>query len=384
LLTDILAEDLDNHFKIPNQIASTIYTGWTLAQILTALKMTDREHLIYSKADNIAAFLRDPNRQISGCDCWNEWVGDPPQHIAISAWTLYSLASIGVRPSTGEIQFLLETQGGTGGWNMFNVPFNIRWDANLQRPEGSSFATAWAILAFSEFEKKKLISDQTLAEKLRGSLRHGIDFFLNNGDNRDRKYGLWSLYPGWAGTRNVSRGTSGLVLYALHESSAGLNVQERKRFSAELQDADKSFIDALAESEEGCPNLASGDSYSSTLPYQPIQGHSHTAAPGVQRVESKKGLTRAHPDTASIPAAVGPIFKTDSVFSLTLPWMIIGAQVAYGSGNYLDRVKVLKFIDIALRRVDEDWERALKEKSWMKPELLMSVRILQTYRPPDR
>ena len=378
LTRDVRQELLDalDPARAQNDKASR-YTAWVLAENTVALQMTDEHVALVSKtAKEIEAFVRNPRQQLAECDCWNEFIDskEAPQHVAISAWILFALAKIGQPPSAGELQFLQETQDGAGGWNMFNVPYGITADPGLQRSQGSSFATAWVMLAIAEMQRKDLISDRGLSAQIDRQGKHAVDFFLRDRSNREPGSQLWSLYPGWKGATDLSIGTSGLVVFALHRYLANFNSDDRAIYARELADADRSFLAALPQTMERVPKPNDGDNFGYALAYEPITSHNRSAKPANAKPGVAKSATVAV--TASTSDVTGGV-RIDSVTSLNLPWMIIGAQAAYASGGYMARVRTLQFIELALRRLDEGVGTALQQHFWMAPELLVSLRYLR-------
>lgn len=340
------------------------YTAWALAQGAMALLTSEQAAEVDRRVKQIEAFSRHPRQQLAGCDCWNEFIDNKaaPQHITISAWILFTLAKIGEPPTAGELQFLRETQDGAGGWNMFNVPFGITADPGLQRPQGSSFATAWVLLALSEMQRHQLIADRALNEEMDRRGRHALDYFLRDRSNRDAGSQLWSLYPGWKGATEVSIGTSGLVVYALHRYVANFTSAELAVYDRELADTDRAFLAALPVAYAQVPKPHDSDSFGFALAYEPIVSH------GAGSVGPKQTVRRDD-DAAGV--------RIDSVASLKLPWMIIGAQAAYPSGNYRARVRAHQFVGHAISRIDEGLDSALQQHFWMAPELLMALRYLR-------
>lgn len=362
--------------RVLNDKASR-YTAWVLAENAVALLMTDEQASLPAKqAREIETFVRQPRQQLAECDCWNEFIDNKaaPQHVAISAWILFALAKIGQQPSAGELQFLLETQDGAGGWNMFNVPYGITADPGLQRPQGSSFATAWVMLAMAEMLRNTLISDPAQSTEIARRGRHAVDFFLRDRSSREPDSQLWSLYPGWKGSTDLSMGTSGLVIFALHRYLANFNAADLSVYAKELAVADRNFLAALPRSFDRVPKPNDGDNFGYALAYEPVTSHGRIAPIASGKPSATKGS--AAPVSAFVGDSAGSV-RIDSVTSLNLPWMIIGAQAAFASGDYLARVQTLQFIDLALRRFDEGVDSALQQHYWMAPELLMSLRYLR-------
>jgi hypothetical protein len=365
-----LLDTLDPKMNVADKASR--YTAWALAQDAMALLTTDQAANVERRVKQIEAFSRSPRRQLAGCDCWNEFIDNKsaPQHITISAWVLFTLAKLGEAPTAGELQFLRETQDGAGAWNMFNVPFGITADPGLQRPQGSSFATAWVLLALSEMQRHELITDRALNVEMDRRGRHALDYFLRDRSNRDADSQLWSLYPGWKGATDVSIGTSGLVVYALHRFMANFTSAELAPYQRELDDTDRAFLAALPVDYAQVPKPNDSDSFGYALAYEPIM--SHGAGPARVRAGSKETKQTA-PNSDDAAAGI----RIDSVASLKLPWMIIGAQTAYPSGNYRARVRAHQFIEQAIGRIDTGLDTALQQHFWMAPELLMALRYLR-------
>jgi hypothetical protein len=359
-LRDKVKDEFADHFdqsKLKSN--SSRYTAWTLAQC--ALALADDPEVVLAP-ERLAAFVRDRSRQLSSCDCWQEFTTDQssPQHILISSWIVYALARHRQAPTLREVQFLQETQDGTGGWTMFPMPYGVVADVDLPRPQGSSFATSWAVLALHEILKRDLIKDEAAREDIKRRAKHGVQFFLDN-TNREAANKLWTLYPGWRGATRVSLGTSGLAIFALHRYLDEIPAPDKEPYEESLKQADQALLNALPSP---VPPLDAADGYNLKLPYKAV---AHTAAAGL-------GKKKTAP-VAAVSAT--PETRIDSVQSLVLPWLLIGLQDAYANGTYLQRVKALKFLQEALVRIDTEFDAALKQQYWMAPELLIALRYLR-------
>lgn len=338
------------------------YTAWTLAQAVMALKGTEKEQTVNRNEEAVLAFLRAASREDPGCDCWQEHPGEAssPQSIGVTSWIIYSMTKIRTSPSQGELKFLQETQEATGAWNMFKVPFEVT--PTLARPTGSAFATASAIIALTEVSKSDILSNQGLKKTVADMNRQAFLYFQYR-KIRDASTNLWTLYPGWPGSTTVSLGTSGMVVYSLHQYVSTLNSRDAKFYEKDLTKIDKDFLDVLITSSDKISRVSDGDSFGTLLPYQPITSHSQPAS-----VASAD---------AGAPPVVTSSNRPDVVVSLRLPWMIVGTQVAYASGDYLQKVRALQFIRSALDSVESSTQDAVKERFWIAPEVLFSLRVLR-------
>src|SRR5258706_6466470 len=221
---------------------------------------------------------------------------------------------------------------------MFPMPYGVVPDIELPRPEGSSFATSWALLALHEALTRDLIKEADIRDDLRGRAKHAVDFLLD-GTYRDSS-GLWSLYPGWRGSNRTSLGTSALVVFALHRYLDEGRASDREPFEEALLKADRALLKALPTR---VPALTESDGYNKKLPYEPPPPHNARAEDAIKR-ESK-------------PAALET--RVDSVQSLVLPWLLIGLRDAYRNGTYMERVRALQFLEKAIKEIDEGVNAAL-------------------------
>jgi len=341
------------------------YSPWVLAEIITALS-TDiaGQKAIENRRDDIAKYFRDPRRLDIRCDCWTQYPSkkDGAQHVLITAWVIYSMEVAQIKPREEEVEFLSQTQDDRGWWNMY---YSQSHPEATKRPDGSSFTTSWALLALNQVlgdeaffrASSKIALKDDLAERRRTA----INYFLKEEDNRDRKYQLWSLFPGWRLKPEVSLGTSGLILFSLHRAISNLSERDREQYADELKAVDRRYLDALPIDPDRFPNLWDGDEYSYGLDYQPILNH-------------LKNYSSSLPQQGELSEESG------GANSFTLPWEIIGAQVAYKSGNYMERVHAQRFISIAIKHIDSDLNGARAQASWEQPEILLALRYLEDSR----
>jgi hypothetical protein len=350
--------ELDAHFD-PLKIARSTsrYSAWTAAQCTLAVSgLPDR----VPPAEKVAGFAR--SSQVPACDCWNEFTteGTSPEHILISSWILFTLATQHIAPTSGELQFLRETQDGTGGWTMFPMPYGEVAEVELPRPQGSSFATSWAMLALQETLTQELIADASLRDDLRDRVKHAASFLFDK-SNRDSATMLWSLYPGWRGTPKPSLGTSGLVVFALHRYMDDLRAVERSSREQDMIDTDRAYLKALPEN---VPALDAVEGYNLKLPYIPVPVH-----------RTSTGAIATKPGDRDAPGTRRET-RVDSVLSLSLPWTLVGVRSSYRNGSYLERVKALKFVDRAITSIDQQLDGTLNANYWMAPEVLLTLRYL--------
>ena len=198
-----LAAALDSRLDRKGKLAGE---AWISAQFLVALRHEDPGY-----ADRVSAKLVEKYfRSLAGpeCACWRKLpTGRFPNHLGVTSWTLWALAEYGVPAHKAELEFLLSTQGGDGGWTLF---------AGAEHKQFvSSYGTAAAILALHE--QSAFEPDPEQKKRLAAAVRRGADWLKGRAvAGRAR----WTDYPAWPEAREEFLGVSGFALFALHRVGA--------------------------------------------------------------------------------------------------------------------------------------------------------------------
>jgi len=175
--------------------------AWPSAQILVALRENDPDYARRIDSRTIARYFRS----IAGpeCACWRRQPkAQFPNHLGLSAWVVWTLAAYGIPAQKGEIEFLLATQDGDGGWPIFS---------DARQRQSSSYATAAAIFALHQ--QSKFETSPERRSRLATAVQRGADWLTSRAaPGRAR----WADYPGGRETLGVS----GFVLYVLHRVGA--------------------------------------------------------------------------------------------------------------------------------------------------------------------
>ncbi len=176
---------------------------------MVALRENDPDYARRIESRTIGRYFRS----VAGpeCACWRRQPkAQYPNHLGLSAWVLWALAAHGIPAQKGEIEFLLSTQDGDGGWPIF---------AEARQKQSSTYATAAAILALHE--QSRFETNPGQRARVAAAVQRGADWLKSRAaPGRAR----WPDYPGG----RESLGISGFVLYVLHRVGApGLSELDR-------------------------------------------------------------------------------------------------------------------------------------------------------------
>lgn len=296
---------------------------WSVAQKLVALNGLNATKL--HAEDALEYFSKEMDQD---CGCWSGFYdpdhkGSSPLNVAVSAWIITALQRAVPQPQPPFADFLKKARLSSGAWPV------LRSNAD---EEGSTFATPWAIMALISLQARMPENPEIATE-----IRKGVNWLL---DNR-RPDGLWTLYPQGTrgGAHRVSLSNSGLAIVALHQAlrAEATVVPESvlTQWRARLTLADRELL--------------------------------HHLKPGVA-VDESESYNDSLPTTSE-----GMVFER--VQLLVLPWLVMGAVEAYPSGNVLERMKAVGFLDDFGRRLEEvNKEIRRPGNEWRIPEMLMALR----------
>jgi hypothetical protein len=206
-----LAAALDSRLDREGKLAGE---AWISAQILVALNHDDPGYAGRIDAGQVEKYFRS----LAGpeCACWRRFPqGKYPNHLGVTSWALWTFAQHGIPAHKSELEFLLSTQGGDGGWPLFA--------GAEQKQFASSYATAATILALHE--QSALQPDPGQKKRLAAAVQRGADWLKSHVvPGRAR----WTDYPAWSEAREEFLGVSGFALFALHRVAAqGLAALDR-------------------------------------------------------------------------------------------------------------------------------------------------------------
>jgi hypothetical protein len=259
--------------------------AWTSARVLVALREGDPSYAGRVQARRVETYFRS----ISGpeCACWRKVPeGRYPNHLGITAWTLWAFAAYGIPAHRSEIEFLLSSQNREGWWPLFGGANEPRF--------ASTYGTAAAILALHEQSAFK----QNLArrERMVEAVKRGANW-LHAQAITGR--GRWADYPAWprAKERRELVGVSGFALYVLHRVGA-----------PGLADLDRDWL--------------------ANLPAEIPQ--------------ARRG------ETSGKPVKIGSrIYRDDSLYH-GLSWAIAATLLAYPDGSISGKSRAVQWLELAL------------------------------------
>jgi len=259
--------------------------AWTSARMLVALREGDPAYARRVEARRMEAYFRS----VSGpeCACWRKLPdGRHPNHLGITAWTLWAFSAYGVPAHKSEIEFVLSTQNRQGWWPLFAGATDARF--------ASTYGTAAAILALHE--QSGLAQKGRQRERIAGAVQRGASW-LRGQASAGR--GRWTDYPAWPKTKERRElvGVSGFALYALHRVGA-----------QRLPDLDREWL--------------------ANLPAE---------IPEARRGETSGKLVKIGSRT----------YRDDSPYH-ALPWAILGTLSAYPNGSISERARAVQWLERAL------------------------------------
>jgi hypothetical protein len=287
------------------------FTGeaWTTAQVLIAIGADGASK---SRVKSIEQYFRS----VEGpeCACWRRLPrGEFPNHVGVTSWALWAMASYGIPAQKAELEFLLSIQQRDGGWPQFA--------GTQERKFASSYGTAAAILALHE--QSALPGSRAQAKRVRDSVERGAEWLKKRAVGGGAR---WADYPEWPEEKSRAEfpGLSGFVLFALHRVGApGLEALDRD--------------------------------WLSRLPAEaPATGEAGASRRTVQ---------------------VGKRSYRDDTRYNSLPWVILATAAAYPGGSLPQRVRALEWLERALAPGASIHTLTGKEKNLSIPaEALLALR----------
>jgi hypothetical protein len=292
---------------------------WVPAQVavaLSGLNLPNRKPINPSKIVSLLDKTRSSDCGIEDSYCWKEGPSDDARraNVGVSAWVIYAKAHLGASAKPEEIRFLLSMQNkDDDSWPMLPCKGGPT--------SGSTYATAWAIMALGEQGRRGLIEEPMLAE-VNDSIRAGL-FWLES--QKRAENGLWWSYPskGWPGEISISN--SGLAVHVIHE------------FEHEpLQEVEQKWM----------ANLKGRRAY----------------AYGAETFNSW--------------VCSGKDVQRDFTRYMILPWELIATVDSYSQGNIAERARAIKLVEsIILEK--EKLQEEIKQEYFVAAEILIALRHLR-------
>jgi hypothetical protein len=279
--------------------------AWPIAQVTVALQGL-------SGVDSARAgdFLESQTDSV--CGCWRQIPSAAsPQNVAITGWVIFALTSVGYHLNTKQLLFLLSNQHAGGWWPMFPTS---------EREEyGSTYATAWSLLALNEQLRKSFVpSDDTARVRL--AIKHGYGWLISQHASKSAR---WKDYPNSTAGK-VSESISGLVLHVLHHVAG-----------SDLQSMDQVWLTGLPAE---------------------IPGPATEEVSGLW-INTREGLFQ---DVSS---------------QYRLPWLLVGTADAYPAGTWTQKASALGWIERALKETSILHAETIRE-TWIRAEILIALKHL--------
>ncbi|MEL6717183.1 MAG: hypothetical protein AAFP82_00545 [Bacteroidota bacterium] len=126
-------------------------------------------------------------------------------HLGTTAWNILVKASLKKEIQHFEVDFLINSQNSSGGWNMLPTS-----DEN----KTSTYATCMSILALNEIIKNNI--NHPNKAKTYQAIDKGIIWLVNSKEPLEPA--TWSDFPLDMGRKHASQGISSLVIYTLDET----------------------------------------------------------------------------------------------------------------------------------------------------------------------
>jgi hypothetical protein len=291
---------------------------WVAAQVAVALSGLNLPNRKPINPENVVFWLNRTRSDDCGVEnsyCWKEGLNDDARRasVGVSAWVIYAKAHLGAAAEPQEIKFLLSMQNrNDDSWPMLPC----------RGPNsGSTYATAWAMMALGEQSRRGLIEEPMLA-RVNDSMRAGL-FWLES--QKRPENGLWWSYPGkgWPGEISVSN--SGLTVHVIHEYE-----------HEPLQEVEQKWMEGLSGRRAYAYGAETFNSW----------------------VCSEENLQR------------------DFTRYMVLPWQLVATVDSYSRGNIAERARAIKLVEsIVLER--EKLQEEIKQEYFVAAEILIALRHLR-------
>lgn len=292
-----------------------IFGPWDTAQVATALSGLNLPNRKPIDSSKVVQFLNQ--KRSSDCGrkdllCWMEGPADGGSraNVGASAWVIYAKARLGVPAESGELRFLLSQQHSKeDSWSMLPC----------REPEaGSSYATAWSIMALGEQVRRGLVEEPLLSE-IQNSMRAGLSWLEIN----QAPGGLWRTYPKKASELSISN--SGLITHVLHHFE-----------SEPLPGVESRWMEALSGTRVPAYKAETFNSWI------------------CQETNIQRDYTRY----------------------IVLPWELIATVDAYPQGSVMERMRAIRLIESVASNKEEILSE-IKQEYFMAAELLIALRHLR-------
>ncbi|MCH5597324.1 hypothetical protein MKP09_05095 [Niabella ginsengisoli] len=314
LITSKLKEEVINSARQVNR-TSDINT-WEASQLLAALYHDPA----FDQNNNIKIqYLNQAQKSMNKANCsWREMVDI--DDVRATSWIVSTNGILGLtnRFSCSTLNFLLSHQDSNGAWPMFILPKHVR-------NYSATYATCHALRALHNSLPN--IKDSLFARQIRASIQKGKQWLLQT--IADKSHARWSDYEQKEGEYEslaVSKSLSGLSLHTLNILGNDIDTLN-KNWLRSLEKADAAVDINLRE-------------------------------------RSDKNFKTDNTAVA----------YTDATRQLVIPWQIIATVSAYKDGDFSEKLKANKWIDIVIENLDAD--KIGKTDRFAKAEVLIALRYL--------
>lgn len=289
-----------------------IFQAWDTAQVAVALNGLNLPGRASIEAPKILAYLQ--STRSADCSCWKERQGEDPgrAHVGATAWVLYAKAQLGISAEEAEIRFLLDQQHArANSWSMFPC---------VEPDSGSTYATAWAVLALGEQTRRKLLPEH-LSRQVGAAVRSGLSWL----EAQEKPNGLWASYPRLNHPEDISYSNSGFATFVLNQLELYPSAERRRSWMRHVPAA--------------LPKTFAAESYNSWV---------------CQDNNSQR----------------------EAVRYLLVPWILVASAEAYGDGSLLQRARVVRLVEDLVARED-DLISEVGQEYFLAAEVVIALRHIR-------